>query len=411
MELHSTHMKRIIAKEFLLLVGCLIVVLLFAVFGWIRNSWFQHRADSLGREQSEQTTTLDSLSQLSVPRHLDFLDLFEPDFVRKNYDVFLVSPFWTMDPFFSGIPGGPILRKVEGDPFATHGAKPPDNPNKPFTGVEDDPFEEFGGHAVKTPNFIEVEAPDGRVIEFPETMTKGDIEAVMQRHYPNINRRFLVCIAKSLNAQGYLTADRIGQLEATCGLSGADLIGIERELRNASAGHDISWKPPLDAEEVYTFSKTDGTSISWIEALQERGVPKDEMTKYLTKARYDTSIAPNLLHAVRGLLCDTIPYAQLRGGFDYLKQRRVLHCNFDELLYTVQNQAVPPSQEALEAAARQRVVVNQLRDDKNFARESIWNEEKQWAVVKWAAIVLLVLVYLLRLLVMGTLWAVRTLRT
>ncbi|MBK9274012.1 MAG: hypothetical protein IPM49_05650 [Flavobacteriales bacterium] len=404
-------MKRIIAKEFLLLVGCLIVVLLVAVFGWIRDSWFQHRADSLGREQSEQATILDSLSQLSVPRHLDFLDLFEPDFVRKNYDVFLVSPFWTMDPFFSGIHGGPILRKVEGDPFATQGAKPQDDQNKPFTGVEDDPFEEFGGHAVKTPKFIEVEAPDGSVIEFPETMTKGDIEAVMQRHYPNINRRFLVCIAKSLNAQGYLTADRIGQLEATCGLSGADLIGIEHELRNASAGHEMSWKPPLDAEEVYTSSKTDGASISWIEALQERGVPKDEMTKCLTKARSDTTIAPSLLHAVRGLLCDTIPYAELRDGFDYLKQRRVLRCNFDELLYTLQNQAVPPSQEALEAAARQRVVVNQLRDDKNIARASIWNETKQWIVVKWVAIVLLVLVYPLRLLVMGTLWAVRTLRT
>lgn len=315
-----------------------------------------------------------------------------------------------MDPFLTGIPGGPILRKVEGDPFATQGAKPPDDPNKPFTGIENDPFEEFGGHAVKTPNFNEVEAPDGSVIEFPESMTHGDIATVMQRHYPNINRRFLVCIAKALDAQGYLTTDRIGQLEAICGLSSTDLKEIEREMRNASARHEISWRPPFDAEEVYTSSKTDGSSVSWIEALQERGVPKDEMTKYLTKARSNSTTKPTLLHAVRGLLCDTFPYAELRHGFEYLKQRRVLRCNFDELLHTLQNQAVPPSQEALDAAARQRVVVIQLRDDKNIARASIWNEAKQWAVVKWSAIVLLVLVYPLRLLVLGTRWAVRTLR-
>ena len=94
-------MKRIVAKEFLLLVGCLVVLVLVALFGWIRNSWFEHRAESIGWEQVKQSRVLDSLDQLTVPRHLDFLDLFEPDFLRTNYDVFLIAPFWTMDPWLN----------------------------------------------------------------------------------------------------------------------------------------------------------------------------------------------------------------------------------------------------------------------------------------------------------------------
>jgi hypothetical protein len=91
--------------------------------------------------------------------------------------------------------------------------------------------------------------------------------------------------------------------------------------------------------------------------------------------------------------------------------RRVLRCNFDELLYTLQNKAVPPSQEALDALAKQRAVVDELGGEQNNARASLWSEAKQWAVVKWASIVLLVLVYPLRLLVLGTRWALQTLRT
>ncbi len=113
---------------------------------------------------------------------------------------------------------------------------------------------------------------------------------------------------------------------------------------------------------------------------------------------------------MRGLLCDTIPYAELRDGYEHLKNRRVLRCNFDELLYTLQNKAVPPSQEAIDALAKKQATVNQLREEQNEARASIWSEAKQWAVVKWAAIVLLVLVYPLRLLVLGTLWAIKVLR-
>lgn len=145
MAVHSTRMKRIVAKEFLLLVGCMVILLVVAVFGWTRNSWLEHRSASIGDKVEEHVKGLDSMRQRAVPRHLDFLDLFEPTFVRRNYEVFLVSPFWTMDPFLTGAPGGPILRKVEGDPFASSRTKPPFDPNKPYTIVTDDPFAEFGG--------------------------------------------------------------------------------------------------------------------------------------------------------------------------------------------------------------------------------------------------------------------------
>ena len=410
MALHSTHMKRIVAKEFLLLVGCLVILFLVVVFGWVRNSWFEQRSASIGGVLAVQTVVQDSMSQRVVPRHLDFLDLFEPAFVRKNYEVFLVSPFWTMDPFLTGAPGGPILRKVKGDPFATPRVKPPFDPNKPFTVVEDDPFEEFGGRADKTPNSIEVEAPDGSVIEFPGTMTEGEIAAVMQKHYPNINRRYLICIAKALDVQEYLTPARTMQLASICGLSSDDFIGMERELRTAAGSNATSWKPPIDAEEVYTSSMTDHSSVSWIEALHKRGVPREEMSNRVAIARSDTSITLHLLIATRGLLCDTLPFTELRAAFDFLKERHVLNCDVDDLLYTLQNKAVPPSQEALDAFAGQRAAVNELRKAENDARTSLWSEAKQWAVVKWAAIVLLVVVYPLRLLVLGTRWALRTLR-
>lgn len=399
-------MKRIVAKEFLLLVGCLIVLLLIALFGWIRNAWFEHRADSIGREQVEQSRVLDSLGQLTVPRHLDFLDLFEPEFVRKNCSVFLISPFWTIDPFLTGVPGGPVSRKAKADPSVTRETKPPFDPTKPYTVVNDDPFEEFDGHA----NYIRVKAPDGSIINFPVSMTEADIAAVMQRHYPNINRRYLMCFAKALHSQGYLTADRTSQLAAVCGFTDQDFAGIERELRAATKQFGTAWKPPIDAEEVYPSLAAGSKSVSWIETLQDRGVPKEELPEQVTRARADTSIARELFIAVRGLLCDTAPYAQLRKGFDYLKEHRALRCDVDDLLYTLQNKAVPPTQEAFVAFAKQKKTVDELRTQKNATRASLWSEAKQWGVIRWAAIMLFVLVWPLRLLVLGTRWAVRTLQ-
>jgi hypothetical protein len=375
-------MKRIVAKEFLLLVGCMVILLVVAVFGWTRNSWFEHRSISIEVELKEEAMLLDSLRQRAVPRHLDFLDLFEPTFVRKNYEVFLVSPFWTTDPFLTGVPGGPIMRKVEGDPFASSGTKPPFDPNKPYTVVADDPFAEFGGEQVLPP-------PPPK----------------------KINRRYLMCFVKALDAQGYLTPTRTKQLASICGFSSDDFIVIESELRTATSRYGTSWKPPLNAEEVYTSSIPDQSSVSWNEALHKRGVPREEMANRLAIARSDTSISPHLLIATRGLLCDTLPYTELRTAFDFLKERQVLRCDLDDLLYTLQNKTVPPSQEALDAFAEQKEVVNGLRKKQSRVHSSLWSEARQWVAVKWAAIVLLMLVYPIRLFLLGTRWAIRTYAT
>jgi hypothetical protein len=194
-------------------------------------------------------------------------------------------------------------------------------------------------------------------------------------------------------------------------LTDQDFAGIERELRAATKQFGTAWKPPIDAEEVYPSLAAGSKSVSWIETLQDRGVPKEELTEQVTRARADTSIARELLIAVRGLLCDTAPYAQLRNGFDYLKEHRALRCDVDDLLYTLQNKAVPPTQEAFDAFAKQKKTVDELRTQQNATRASLWSAANQWVVVKWVAILLLISVYPLRLLVLGTRWALQTLRS
>ena len=351
-------MKRIVAREFLLVVGWLILCILVGMFGWIRNSWIEHRIDSLGRIYENQSHTQDSLAHYVVPRHLDFLDLFEPQFVRNHYDVFLLSPFWTMDPYFTGVSSGPILGHVV-----------------------DNPFEEFGGVAV--------------------------VPSPSQKY----NRRLLLCVAKALDNQGYLTPDRTLKLAAACGYSIRDYAGVEQELRNATRHHENGWRSPIDAQEVYiSFPKSIGP-VSWIDALYQRGVPKEEMSKLIKTTRSDTSIAPNLLIAFRSLLCDTVPNAHLRNGFNYLKEQHALRCTFDELLYTLQDNAVPPSEDALAAFMVQKATLDELYEKQSYARASLWSESKQWNVLKWVAVIMFVLVWPLRLLVLGTQWALRTLRT
>jgi hypothetical protein len=207
-----------------------------------------------------------------------------------------------------------------------------------------------------------------------------------------------------------LTPDRLNRLATRCGRTSDQTNDLKDRLVAYKASQPISWRPPADAAEVYNPSAPESEITTWEAALVQRGVPKIETIDLLQRAQIDTASYITHLIAIRGVLCDTIPYAELRGGYDVLKSRNVLRCNFDELLYTLQNKPVPPSQEAIDALAKQQATVNQLREEQNEARASIWSEAKQWAVVKWAAIVLLVLVYPLRLLVLGTFWAIKVLR-
>ncbi len=148
---------------------------------------------------------------------------------------------------------------------------------------------------------------------------------------------------------------------------------------------------------------------TWNDIMESKGVTPAIIDTVLVRHHNDSSGSPRLLVLVRGILCDTVPFEELRHAFEYLKERSVLQCGFEDLLSTLQDKPVPPTQEALAAVAHQRAIVNKLREEQNDARASLWGAAKQGDMVKWAAIVLLVLFYPLRLLVLGTRWALRTL--
>ena len=94
MVLHSTNMKRIVAKEFLLLVGCAVVVLLVALFGWLRNEWLSNQMESVGTSRSECSAVVDSLRLRSVPVRHTFIELFDTLYVRESFPPLLGSPPW-----------------------------------------------------------------------------------------------------------------------------------------------------------------------------------------------------------------------------------------------------------------------------------------------------------------------------
>jgi len=64
----------------------------------------------------------------------------------------------------------------------------------------------------------------------------------------------------------------------------------------------------------------------------------------------------------------------------------------------------------LEEIATLKTTLGELFQEQQVARSSIWNDSEQWAVVKWAAVVLLALFYPLRFLVLGTKWALKAIR-
>ena len=83
---------------------------------------------------------------------------------------------------------------------------------------------------------------------------------------------------------------------------------------------------------------------------------------------------------------------ELQLAHAHLVSRHLINCTFEELLYTLQRKPVPPTQDVLDALAEQNATLDELRKEENDVRSSIWSESKQWAILKWAAIVLLMLV-------------------
>lgn len=353
-------MKRIVAKEFLLLVGCVVAVVLVALFGWGRNAWLNQRIADLVREHSEQSKLLDSLVQGSAPIKHDFIDLFDSTFVSKNCEVFLITPFWTHDPFLTG---------------QYEGTKPPFEPNKSFTVAQNDPL---------------------GILPPPPP--------------PKFDLRLLLCLANALEMHQYLTPERVGELASRCGWTTYDDPQWLHALDDAATKAVRVWRPPpLESEEVYNPPVT-YDERTWNDVMESKGVPSYVVDSVLLRHHNDSLSSPHLMVLVRGILCDTVPYTELRLAFEFLKERNVLLCSFDELLFTLKDKPVPAAQEALDAVAEQEATVDKLHQEQSELRASLWSEAKQWAVIKWAAIMLFVLVWPLRLLVLGTRWAVRTLR-
>ena len=186
----------------------------------------------------------------------------------------------------------------------------------------------------------------------------------------------------------------------------------------AGTGYDVlsyDDKPGLKPWERYETRKhiplPEAQDLALLRAgLRSKHYP-EATSLSLNAEEGDTTITQSLrLALARTLMDSTSGYAEMKSVHNHLQNRHVLNCTFDALLYTLQRKSVPPGQETLDALAKQREAVDGLRKEGNEARAGLWSATKQWSVVKWAAIVLLVLVYPLRLLVLGTRWAVRTLR-
>lgn len=335
MALHSTHMKRIVAKEFLLFVGCGIAVLLVLLFVWGRNAFLIHKLAKLERALSVEADSLFNLNLQASPRRLDFLDLFDPKYVRSNYDVFLRTPRWTKSQFFD-----------------VH---------------KNDPFSEFGGEQVFDSGF---------------------------------HRRYLICTANALKESGYLTPNRLSKLSELAGLVWRP--ATERPM----PWEEAAWYKYNDLLYQFDSGIFDDTDVLY-NALVKMRISPQVLSENLPP---DTSNSSPTMLIAFALERDTLPFAELRSAFEHLEGNHILICSFDEFLFTLQRKPLPPAQEVVDELAAQSLTVSELRKEANDARASLWSDDKQWTVVKWAAIVLLVLVYPVRLLVLGTRWAIRILR-
>lgn len=404
MELHSTHMKRIVAKEFLLLVGCVVIVLLVAFFGWLRNAWFNHRIESFRGQSVEQIHILDSLSAYNSPTKHEFVDLFDSAYVAQNVQLLLTAPTWTkgLDPFreLNRVYVAQLAKTLNATGYLNRSTSTRlENISEQERSIIDLGRElkvlypsEFGSMADKV---VGISAVHESPVAFSSVNTLGNpfwqYEPETQRSIALCSARLRLHLLKSVNAttdgplyQGDYIVVR---------LADSTVVEFPREMTVAEVVDAIVGLEPKEGlMRTHQLLETDRLRM-WIEA------------------RRDSSLLSPSYQLARVLISDSNQHAELRMAHGYLVDKSVLGCTFNELLFTMQRKPVPPTQEALDVFAKQRTTVNELRKKENDARASLWSEAKQLAVLKWVAIVLLVLIYPLRLFVLGTHWALRTLRT
>lgn len=365
-------MKRVLAKEFLLLVGCMVLLLLTSLFGWARNSWLTSKADDLGHRISVQESLCDSLELHTKPSRHNFITLFDSNYVSRHCDVFASPLPWrgdlakhfTIEEFASKYSRvylsrlahvlskeqyftEPVIAKLSQVPPPVEFAEPPMN----WPGL---PSSEWmrklyaGGYVPLPPgswdppedDLLIVEAPDGSELPFPMWMLEEDMEDFMAMFYPGEHLPQTLLFA--------LVASKQKSAEA---------------------------------------------------------VIPDMLTAELSPEGQSTDIA-----FMKAIMRDDSTHATLRPAFAWLDGRGVVRCTFEELLYTLQRELTPPGQGEVQRLGQERFSLGTMEQELKALKGQVWNEEKQWSVVKWVAIVLLLVVYPLRLLTIGTRWAFRTLR-
>ena len=367
-------MKRIIAKEFLLLVGCVVVVLLVALFGWARNAWLNHRIDSIGPQLETQVRTLDSLSTTVNPKEYRLIDLFDSASVRG-------------------------IRRFYFDlPEICNGL----DPLSPFSRVYTCALVDAAQRTGHITTDLEKRVRNPRV----RFSTLADLAKAVRNKYPG-----------SYNDLD----DRVLALKLVERYPLA-FPNLRDSATAANGRHEVNSGPWTKYSEDNPFTdawryklqpvaEDDSDRSALLKSLNSGSfrIPLQELADSMDAAR-PMPLPPASFNLALTIQQEEQPHSELRRAFDHLSSHGVLTCTFEEVLYTLQRKPVPPTQVALAAHEKQKAVVDGLRNDENNIRASLWSEAKQLAIVKWAAIILLLLVYPLRLLVLGTRWAFRTLR-
>lgn len=365
-------MKRTIAKEVLLLVACVVVLLLVALFGWTRNGWLNHRIENSKQTISEHQRGIDSLEARTALVELNFVDLFDSTFVRNRYYLFVWPPAW-----HKGLDPLGTMSRVNTAQLASvlRDAGYLSSLNVDSIQAIPSPF----------PSSLDL----GRAVRnrFPEDyhdFADSELGNMMLRRYPFAFSN-LVTEKSSSGIEPWSKYARTEENEAHVGGPKAAKIEIEK----------------IDDEDAAKNLAT---------VQDYRRITFEELGEGVDPTLTDSAFVSVPFILARAFTHEPAPHKELQKAYTFLRERGSLKCSFDELLYTLQRKPVPPAKEMLDALAKLRTTVDELQNEGSGARLGLWSEAKQWAVLKWAAIVLLVLVYPLRLLVLGTLWAIKVLR-
>jgi hypothetical protein len=381
-------MKRIAAREFLLLVGCMALILLVALFGWGRNAWLARSVQASSDEIARRLPILDSLNHNAQPRQLAFVGLFDTTFLRTHNTVFSLDSAWI------------------------DGLNPLSEMSRVYVGILVNALVSTGYHnPLASPKH-----PEGSL---------SDLGALVKRKFPNAYPNL------SDHTAGVKARERYPIAFAQYSDGAATRISTESTL----------WEPPpkdlqqrVDGEMAMMYGAVHIVDESWdghsargwsgkaipemeqadMKAMKSTfiqiGVQYEELQVYPETLVISSTYAPRLVLGT-ALMNEVDEQAQFHSAFEHLVDNNVLKCTFDELLLTTQRRPVPPTTEAQQALSEQKTAINELEQERNNARTGLWSAAKQWEVVKWAAIVLFVLVWPLRLLLLGTRWALRTVRS